>query len=166
MDDSRKPPDPNGWFLLRKWHQFRRGTFHPEDIVPASDLALNMGQGAVFSYNFFLMLALAAAIATFGLIANSAPAIIGAMIIAPLMAPIMSLAYGLAKFEKQLITRSMLTVIAGMILVVGLGCLITLIFGLRITGSEILNRTTPTMIDLGVALAAGGDLPPRTGHSA
>jgi uncharacterized hydrophobic protein (TIGR00271 family) len=102
------------------------------------------------------MLALAGAIATFGLIANSAPAIIGAMIIAPLMNPIMSLSYGLVVFTKGLIIRSILTVSAGVILVLVLAYLITLVFELRITGSEILGRTSPTVIDLGVAMAAGG----------
>ncbi|NIP25767.1 MAG: DUF389 domain-containing protein, partial [candidate division Zixibacteria bacterium] len=53
-------------------------------------------------------------------------------------------------------TRSILTVISGVILVVVLAYITTRLFGLRITGSEILNRTTPTLIDLGVALAAGG----------
>jgi uncharacterized hydrophobic protein (TIGR00271 family) len=124
--------------------------------VPATDLILQMNQASIPSFGFFFMLGLAAAIATFGLIANSAPAIIGAMIVAPLMAPIMSLSFGLVVFERRLISRSIVTVIAGIILVVGIAYLITLLFGLRITGSEILNRTAPTLIDLGVAMAAGG----------
>ncbi|NIP23782.1 MAG: DUF389 domain-containing protein, partial [Phycisphaerae bacterium] len=128
-----------------------------EDAVPGSDLTQQMHQVSIPSFAFFFMLALAAVIATFGLIANnSAPAIIGAMIIAPLMAPIMSLSYGLVVFERRLITRSILTVICGVILVMVLAYLTTLLFGLRITGSEILNRTSPTLIDLGVAMAAGG----------
>ena len=145
------------WFLGRIWHKLTGGWApYLEDTVPATDLTLEMHQASIPSFGFFFMLALAAAIATFGLIANSAPAIIGAMIIAPLMAPIMSLSFGLVVFERQLISRSILTVIAGVILVVVLAYLTTLLFGLRITGPEILNRTTPTLIDLGVALAAGG----------
>ncbi len=101
------------------------------------------------------MLALAACIATLGLIADSAPAIIGAMIIASLMAPIMSLAFGIVLFERPLIVRSILTVIAGVILVVGFAYVSILIIGLRITGPEILNRTAPTLLDLGIAVAAG-----------
>ena len=143
--------------LTRIWRKLTGGwTPYVEDSVPAPDLTLQMHQASIPSFGFFFMLGLAAAIATFGLIANSAPAIIGAMIIAPLMSPIMSLAYGLVVFEKRLISRSILTVIAGVILVVVLAYLITLLFGLRITGSEILNRTAPTLIDLGVAMAAGG----------
>jgi hypothetical protein len=59
-------------------------------------------------------------------------------------------------FDKGLILRSLLTVSAGVLLVVALAYLITLLVGLRITASEILNRTSPTLIDLGVAMAAGG----------
>ena len=145
------------WFLARIWHKLSGG-WAPfvEEAVPAPDLTLEMHQTCVPSFGFFFMLALAAAIATFGLITNSAPAIIGAMIIAPLMAPIMSLSFGLVVFERQLISRSIVTIIAGVILVVGLAYLTTFLFGLRITGSEILNRTAPTLIDLGVAMAAGG----------
>ena len=41
-------------------------------------------------------------------------------------------------------------------LVVGFAFASTELLGLRIAGSEILSRTAPTLIDLGVALAAGG----------
>ena len=127
-----------------------------DDAVPAADLTQQMREASLPSSSFFLMLGLAGAIATFGLIANSAPAIIGAMIIAPLMNPIMSLSFGLVVFQKWLIIRSIVSVSAGVILVLVLAYVITLVFGLRITGSEILNRTSPTVIDLGVAMAAGG----------
>ena len=144
-------------FLTRIWRKLTGGWApYVEDAVPGSDLTQQMNQASIPSFAFFFMLALAAAIATFGLITNSAPAIIGAMIIAPLMAPIMSISYGLVLFERRLVTRSILTVICGVILVMVLAYLITLLFGLRITGSEILNRTSPTLIDLGVAMAAGG----------
>ena len=115
-----------------------------------------MMRGSVPSFGFFFMLGLASTIATFGLIANSAPAIIGAMIIAPLMSPILSLSYGLVIIDRRLITLSAITVAAGMILVVVIAFTSTFVFGMRITGSEILSRTSPTLLDLGVALAAGG----------
>ena len=148
---------------FRKWYPYRvlRRIFHGwtpfvEDAVSGEELTLVMQQASIPSFGFFFMLALAACIATLGLIANSAPAIIGAMIIAPLMAPIMSLAFGIVLFERPLIVRSILTVIAGVVLVVGFAYVSTLLIGLRVTGSEILNRTAPTLLDLGVAVAAGG----------
>jgi len=142
---------------VRKWRQLKSDWApYLDQKTLGTDLAQQMGQASIPSFDFFFLLALAAAIATFGLIVNSAPAIIGAMIIAPLMAPIMSLSFGLVAFERRLIGRSIITLIAGVILVVVLAYLITLSFGLRVVGSEILNRTSPTLIDLAVAMAAGG----------
>ena len=148
---------PKDWYLARKWRQL---TFdwapHIEEAVPAADLSQQMRQASILSFAFFLMLALAAAIATLGLIANSAPAIIGAMIIAPLMNPIMSLSYGLVTVETRSIIRSILTILSGLALVVVVAYISSISFGLRIAGSEILNRTSPSLLDLGVAMAAGG----------
>ena len=88
-------------FLTRMWRKLS-GDWAPyaEDAVPGSDLTQQMHQVSIPSFAFFFMLALAAVIATFGLIANSAPSIIGTMIIAQLMAPIMNLSYGLVVFER------------------------------------------------------------------
>ncbi len=144
--------------LLRRGWRSYTGDWSPfvEDALPAADLTSVMQQGSVPSFGYFFMLGLASAIATFGLLSDSAPAIIGAMIIAPLMAPIMSLTFGVVVFERQMILRSILSIVSGVVLVVALAYASTLLFGLRIAGSEILNRTSPTLIDLGVAMAAGG----------
>ncbi len=124
--------------------------------MPAADLANEMLRASLPSFGFFFMLALAAAIATFGLIANSSPTIIGAMIIAPLMSPILGLAFGCASFERRLITLSIVTIVLGVGLVIAIAFLSTLTLGMRVTGSEVLSRTQPTLLDLGVALASGG----------
>jgi uncharacterized hydrophobic protein (TIGR00271 family) len=129
---------------------------HIEEAVPADDLLLHMRQAAAPAYGFFLMLAFAAAIAVLGLLANSAPAIIGAMIIAPLMVPIMSLSYGMVILDRPLILKSVITIVVGTIVVVAIAFATILLFGMRVMGSEILDRTAPTLLDLGVALAAGG----------
>jgi uncharacterized hydrophobic protein (TIGR00271 family) len=77
------------------------------------------------------------------------------MIIAPLMAPIMSLAHGLVNARYARITRSLLTILSGILVVVGLSYSITELVGIGIAGSEILSRTQPTLLDLGIAIAAG-----------
>ena len=148
---------PQEWSLARKWRQLTANWApYIEHSVTAAELSQQMRQSSIPSFGFFFMLGLAAVIATFGLIANSAPAIIGAMIIAPLMSPIISLSYGLVSFERRLISLSIFTVLAGTTLVVVVAYISTISFGLRIAGSEILDRTAPSLIDLGVALAAGG----------
>jgi uncharacterized hydrophobic protein (TIGR00271 family) len=78
------------------------------------------------------------------------------MIIAPLMHPIMSLAFSIVVTERILFIRSLLTLVTGVGLVVGVAYLSVEFLGLRLVGSEILSRTQPTLLDLGVALAAGG----------
>ncbi len=142
--------------ISRLWNSLRDELRGPaEDIVSSEEAASTMQRASVPTLSFFLMLALATSIATLGLLANSAPAIIGAMIIAPLMAPIMSLAFGIVDFDIRLTARSIFSVTAGIALVVGLAYLQTRLVGLRIAESEILDRTSPSLIDLGVALAAG-----------
>ena len=126
-----------------------------EAPVPAEEVDLQLRQASIPSWGFFFMLLLSSAIATFGLLSNSAPAIIGAMIIAPLMAPILGLAYGIVVCEWKQVNRAALTVVAGTFVVVLFAFITTWLIGLRIAGSEILSRTTPTLLDLGVAMAAG-----------
>ncbi len=142
--------------LRRLWRKLT-GDWAPYVEPPLSEAEVLqvMQQASVPSFGFFLMLSLATAIASFGMLANSAPAIIGAMIIAPLMAPIMSLAFGIVNFDRGLISRSFLSVATGVLLVVAFAYAMTHLVGLRIAGSEILSRTSPTLLDLGIAVAAG-----------
>ena len=142
--------------LSETWRRVT-GNWKPlvEKPVPAEEVDLQLRQASIPNWGFFFMLLLSSAIATFGLLSNSAPAIIGAMIIAPLMAPILGLAYGIVVFEWEQVSRAALTVISGTLVVVAFAYLTTAFIGLRIAGSEILSRTTPTLLDLGVAMAAG-----------
>jgi uncharacterized hydrophobic protein (TIGR00271 family) len=101
------------------------------------------------------MLSISAVIATFGLLANSVAIIIGAMIIAPLMNPILALSYWLLTGRLDMIARSFISVLIGTILSIGVAVLITYLIGWKVVGSEILSRMRPNLLDLGVALAAG-----------
>jgi uncharacterized hydrophobic protein (TIGR00271 family) len=112
-------------------------------------------QSSLPSLSFYMMLSLSTIIATFGLITNSAPLIIGAMIIAPLMAPIVGIGFSIIRPNWVLLAWSIASVVSGTVVVVLLAYLSASLIGLRITGSEILSRTSPSLIDLGVALASG-----------
>ncbi len=134
------------------------GDWHPliEKPVPEHELLVTMHKSALPVLGFYLMLFFAGAIATLGLLANSAPTIIGAMIIAPLMSPIISFSFGIVVVDWQLINRSLFMLVTGIILVVALAFVTTEYLGLNIAGAEILGRSHPTLLDLGVAIAAGG----------
>ena len=77
------------------------------------------------------------------------------MIIAPLMIPIIGIAYALVTFNPRLISYSFIRLIFGILLTIGIAFLTTEISGYQLSGSEILARTKPTLLDLGVAIAAG-----------
>ena len=106
------------------------------------------------SLGFFILLISSAVIATLGLISNSTAVVIGAMIVAPLMDPILSLAFGLAVSDGRLIRRSAVTVGFGVLAVVGTASLISWGLGVSYVQSEITGRTSPNLIDLGIAIAA------------
>ena len=76
------------------------------------------------------------------------------MIVAPLMDTILSLAFGLAVSDGKLIRRSAVTIGFGVRAVIGTAALISLGLGISHVQSEITGRTSPNLIDLGIAIAA------------
>ncbi len=124
---------------------------------PVTIAALNkiLWRESVPSLSFFVMLSLSGVISTLGLLAGSTATVIGAMIIAPLMGPIIGMAYALAISNRRLLKRATLTLVTGMAATIASAALITWLVGLRTLNPEITARTQPTLIDLGVALAAG-----------
>lgn len=105
--------------------------------------------------SFYALVALSSVIAAFGLLLNSTAIVIGAMLIAPLMMPIFGIAMALAVGDTRMFRAAGISEIFGVILCIGLSCLIgwsSLDVGL---GSEILARTKPTTYDILVAVAAG-----------
>lgn len=122
---------------------------------PVAAVNRSLWKSSVPSLSFYAMLGLSSVIATLGLLSGSAAVIIGAMIIAPLMGSILGIAYAIVVGNRRLLKRSALTTFKGILLSVLAATLITLLFGLTQTNPEILARVRPTLIDLGVALAAG-----------
>ena len=111
--------------------------------------------GARARPEFFVLIALAAAIATLGLWMGSPAVIIGAMVIAPLMSAILGIGLGVTQGDARLIWSATSTTLRGAGLAVGIGVLVSLaVPGWGLTG-EILSRTQPTLLDLGVAVLSG-----------
>ncbi|MGB3694494.1 MAG: TIGR00341 family protein [Spirulinaceae cyanobacterium] len=126
-----------------------------ERPVPIASLNKLLWQSSVPSFGFYFMLWLSGVIATLGLLANSAAVIIGAMIIAPLMGPIIGSAYAMVVANRRLLKRSLLTTLTGCVLTIITAFVATYILGLKSVGTEVLARSSPTLIDLGIAMAAG-----------
>ena len=94
-------------------------------------------------------------IATFGLLSNSAAVIIGAMIVAPLMLPIRSLAFAALAGNVVLFRKSVTAISVGTLISIAIAWLLGFLVRIPEFGSEVLSRSQPTLIDLGIANAAG-----------
>ncbi|MEM9927832.1 MAG: DUF389 domain-containing protein [Cyanobacteria bacterium P01_D01_bin.50] len=105
--------------------------------------------------SYLILIIASCAIATFGLLTNSAAAIIGAMIIAPLMLPIRGLAFSALEGNVSLFRTASHAVGLGSAIAVSLAWIIGLLSGISSYGSEILARSQPTLMDLAIAIVAG-----------
>lgn len=100
---------------------------------------------------YWLQLLLALGIASLGLVLGSTAVVIGAMLISPLMSPIVELGMGLAIGSPFLFLRSTARVIASIFSVVFCSALLTLALPFNEVTTEIAARTTPTALDLLIA---------------
>ncbi|KAG1648745.1 hypothetical protein GQR58_029604 [Nymphon striatum] len=107
---------------------------------------------------FVVLMSFAAVIASMGVITDSTAVVIGAMLIAPLMTPLMGMAISLVMGWPRRLARSTAMAALGIAIAVLIGLLLGLVVPAVIdtsTNSQILARTSPTMLDLIVAVAAG-----------
>jgi len=112
------------------------------------------GQGKLSS-TYMILMVLSTILATVGLFLNSASVVIGAMLLAPLMQPIVSSSMGVLRRDQSLLFNSLKTVLVGVLLVLVSAALIALILPLENLTDEITARLSPSLLDLMVALASG-----------
>lgn len=127
-------------------------TLTPAEEAEVTHLADEMSKP---STNYLVLVVLSSLIASFGLLQNSAAVIIGAMLIAPLMSPLMGFAVGLTQGNWRLMRISVLTTLRGVLL----SLLPALVIGLLSPSDsptvEMATRGQPSLPDMGVALFSG-----------
>jgi len=94
-------------------------------------------------------------IASIGLNMNSTAVIIGAMLISPLMTPIVGLGFGLAIFDTRLIKQSLQVLFTQVLVSLLVSTLYFWISPLSYASSELIARTSPTIWDVLIAIAGG-----------
>jgi len=105
----------------------------------------------------FIVLSIGASlISTLGLLANSTAVVIGGMVVAPWIMPLRAAAFAILLGEVRLLGRSMRTLLVGVLSTTLLSFLLGSVAGLPQFGTEVLARTSPNLLDLGIALVAGG----------
>ncbi len=107
------------------------------------------------SVDFYVMITLSSVIATVGLIQNSVAVIIGAMLVAPLMSPILASSLNLVIGDIKHLFISINSTIKGAIIAVMVAFLLAYLIPGRSLTTEILSRTQPSILDLTVAVASG-----------
>jgi len=109
--------------------------------------------------NFTVLLALSTVIATYGVVTDSTAAVIGAMIIAPLMTPIMACAAGVTLGSRFRSIKALRLVGLSVIGVIVLSALLTSFLPSSLisftNNSQIISRVHPSLLDLLIAIAAG-----------
>jgi len=113
-------------------------------------------QEAELDVDYVVLTLGACLIATLGLLSNSAAVIIGAMLVAPLMLPIRSVAFGILEGELEIVQTGAKALAVGTGLSIFLSMMIGLGSGFLDYGSEVASRSSPTLLDLGIAITAGG----------
>jgi len=106
--------------------------------------------------SFFVLVTVSTLIAALGLVMNNVAVIIGAMLVAPLMTPIMGLSLALVRGDTKLLGTAGRSEVLGVALSIFAGALL----GLGLPSyfeptPEMLNRTHPNLFDLLVAVLAG-----------
>ena len=112
-------------------------------------------EDAVLSSTFMTLLILATMIATLGLFIDSSSVIIGAMLLAPLMQPIVSLSMGVLRQDSSLQKNTIKTIAVGVVAVLLTAALIAYLLPMQQLTGEMAGRLSPTILDLFVAVVSG-----------
>ena len=141
--------------LIKSWKDLKSYFNVKNDLEPQNDIEVSIRSGVSFKGSQLLTLIFAIFIASLGLNTNSIPVIIGAMLISPLMGPIIGMGLGIAIQDFQLVKRSLKNITAAVI-----GSLVTSAIYFLISpqyegASQLLARTSPSIYDVFVALFGG-----------
>ncbi|WP_432479944.1 DUF389 domain-containing protein [Nocardioides sp. GXQ0305] len=107
---------------------------------------------------FWVLLVLAAVIASAGVVADSTATVIGAMIVAPLMTPILGTALAIVLADRRQLASCLVLVVGASVAVVAVGFLVGLTIPVEVVAennSQVASRVSPKLIDLVAAVATG-----------
>jgi len=120
--------------------------------IDHAGIVKDLNDNADWSLRYLFMTLMSAGIAILGLLQSSPAVVIGAMLISPLMGPIIGLGFALAVFDWKEVRATMLSLALGSAVAIGITALVVLASPLQSVTSEILARTRPNLFDLLVAL--------------
>jgi len=119
------------------------------------DLFQMLRSDAKINTSYIVLMIISTLLATVGLFANSTAVIIGAMLVAPLMTPIIALAMGLLRGEDAIIADSLVKIAVGILVALIASSSLAFLLPYSEMTSEMNNRINPTLLDLGIAILSG-----------
>lgn len=132
---------------IRQWW-----TVHVIGQVDQSEVTESRREDSKLSENYLFMTAMSGGIAILGLLLSSPAVVIGAMLLSPLMGPIMGLGFALAIGDWDWLKTSLRTLLIGSAMAVLLCAVLVFFSPIQTITSEIAARTRPNLFDLFVAL--------------
>ncbi len=111
-------------------------------------------------FDFFFMITLAVLMSSFGLLLGSETIVIGSMLIAPILYPMLGLSLGVSMADMVLMRHSFVTILKASGIAVVASAASALVYGAAYTGPlaqtpEILSRAAPSLLFLAVAIVSG-----------
>lgn len=153
VDDQRTDGDVRPWWRSRQRMTGEQRAIVVDFLYPRARL------GSAHMRNFIVLSVLSSAIAAMGLLLDSAPAVIGAMLLGPFITPLLAIAGSLIQGWGRRLADAGLVLVTGMALSVSSSFFIGLLFGPQLDRSVLPplldTLTRPGLLDLGIALAAG-----------
>lgn len=137
------------FFLINRWLQKKASLINHNAVIK------DIYTEAEVSAGYFLILSFANLIALSGLITNSAPVIIGAMLISPLMGPMLSFGFAFITGDKFIWDKAVKKISISVAVTIIVAAIATHLSPLKDITSEILARTRPNLYDLIIASLAG-----------
>lgn len=141
---------------LKEWKDSLAKYFDLTDfLIPQADAESAIREGVSFRGTNILVLIVAIFIASLGLNTNSTAVIIGAMLISPLMGPIIGIGLAVGVHDFDLMKRSFRNLMMATIFSVATSCIYFLISPVNEGHSELLARTSPTIYDVFIGFFGG-----------
>jgi uncharacterized hydrophobic protein (TIGR00341 family) len=119
------------------------------------ELLVSMEKSSHITLTYTLLVILSAIVVTIGFIKNSETIIIGAMVIAPMLGPVISIGFASILGDFPLMKSSSFTLFYAIAIVVGISILFTFFLPVPIESTEFESRTHVNLSDIVLALASG-----------
>ncbi|TCB65308.1 DUF389 domain-containing protein [Acinetobacter sp. ANC 4178] len=152
IDDK---PEQQRFENLKEKLRYQQAVRENSRKIDHKQVRLNIQADALPSKTFFIMNALAAIIAAYGLLSDSTAVVIGAMLVAMMLGPISGISLALIDSRWILFRTALQTLVLGILMIYGIGFLLGILHPNIAISNEILARTHPNSLDLMIALAGG-----------